>query len=502
MRLIAIQGKNFKNYIKIVMETPRDVEILEEIRTVVSRSEYKPFIKSFNKNISESYLIEETFIPAQLWADVYKRVIRYYPEIKIENDAFLYSTIKKQDVLEYAETLVLPSKFDIFKDEYFYQLESVYRALLFKQARIEISTGGGKTMVTYLFMRYLVDNVIPKDRKLLLVINRKDLVKQTALSFKEYDQFNDKPLIVETVFSGAKKVADANIVIGTYQTLCNYDKEYFDDFSVLVCDEAHSAKAYSIRNEIYSKCFNCEYLLGMTGTWPKYETLDYLNLASMFGPIVFTKGTQELIADGNICPVFINKIIIDYTDENKYFSQNLVDSGIVGAEKYRIEKVFFQNYEPRTQLIAKLINGYKENHLILVESVEYCEYLKEFIQQACPDRFVNIIHGKVPDKQRDFIKQQMELRDDCVTIATYETMSTGVSINNIHYVHFPNGGRSEFRVKQGTGRGVRLHPKKEFLNVFDYQDNMPRCAFKNHSRERNKIYEAEGHPSKEFRITI
>jgi len=355
-------------------------------------------------------------------------------------------------------------------------------------------------MITYLYCRYLIDNKLKKDQKILIIINRKDLVKQTAKAFDEFDTYNDVPLKVETIFSGSKRIADANIIIGTYQTLSSYEKEYFDEFSVLICDEAHSAKAYSIRNEIYTKCFNCEYLLGMTATWPDYNTLDYLNTTSMFGSLVFVKGTHDLIEDGNICPVFVNKIKINYNEDNKHFSENLIESGIVGGEKYRIEKVFFQNYEPRTKLITNLINGFEYNHLILVESVEYCEFLQTYIIEKCSNKYVKIIHGKISD--RDSIKEDMEIRDDMVLVATYETMSTGVSINNIHHVHFPNGGRSKFRVKQGTGRGVRLHPKKAFLNVWDYQDNMNRSSFKNHSKERNKIYEDEQHPSKEYEITI
>ena len=208
-------------------------------------------------------------------------------------------------------------------------------------------------MITYLYCRYLIDNCLQKGQKILIIINRKDLVKQTANSFTEFDSLNDVPMIVETIFSGSKRLLDANVVIGTYQTLSSYEKEYFDDFSVLICDEAHSAKAYSIRNEIYSKCFNCEYLFGMTATWPDYKTLDYLNTTSMFGPLVFVKETHELIEDGNICPVLINKIKINYSEEYKHFSENLIESGIVGADKYRVEKVFFQTYEPRTELITK-----------------------------------------------------------------------------------------------------------------------------------------------------
>lgn len=355
-------------------------------------------------------------------------------------------------------------------------------------------------MVTYLYCKYLIDNILQPNQKILIIINRKDLVKQTAKAFDEFDCANDKQLIVETIFAGSKKVADANVIIGTYQSLSSYEQEYFDEFSVLICDEVQAAKSYSIRNEIYSKCMNVEYILGMTGTYPDYNTLDYLNIVSMFGPLIFVKETWELIKDGNVCPVFINKIIINYDEENKHFSQNLIESGIVGSEKYRVEKTFFENYEPRTKLIAKLINGFENNHLILVESVSYCEFLKQYFLEHCPNKIVEIIHGKVTD--RDSIKELMEEIDNMVVIATYETMSTGVSINNIHSIHFPNGGRSKFRVKQGTGRGLRLHPKKEFLNVFDYQDNMMKSSFKNHALERNKIYESEKHPSKEFKVTI
>ena len=96
----------------------------------------------------------------------------------------------------------------------------------------------------------------------------------------------------------------------------------------------------------------------------------------------------------------------------------------------------------------------------------------------------------------------MTNRHDMILIATYETMSTGVSINNIMHVHFPDGGRSEIRIKQSIGRGLRLHLLKEYLNVFDYQDQMVRSSYKNHATDRNKIYLNEGLPTKEFFVTI
>ncbi len=69
-------------------------------------------------------------------------------------------------------------------------------------------------MITYLYCRYLIDNCLQKGQKILIIINRKDLVKQTANSFTEFDSLNDVPMIVETIFSGSKRLLDANVVIG------------------------------------------------------------------------------------------------------------------------------------------------------------------------------------------------------------------------------------------------------------------------------------------------
>jgi len=502
MRLTVVPGANNKKYIQVWDLKIEDLEYVKHLKAIVSRTEYKPFSKGFNKNVSQSYFINETFFPAQFWQDVRKQLQPILPyTLAIENDHILYNNdISRENFTDYMQTLVLPPKYDIFKEEYFYQMESVFRALLFKIARIEVGTGGGKTLIIYLYCRYIIDNLMPKDKKILIIVPRQLLCKQTAADFIEYDEHNDNPLCVETIYSGSKRIANAQIVIGTYQSLKEFDREYFDDFYAVLCDEVHGAKAYSIRNEIYAKCYHTEYFFGLTGTYPAYNTLDYLNIVAMFGPLVFVKKTKELIADGNVAPVVINKIKINYNAEDGNFSKNLVESGFTGVEKYRIEKKFFQTFEPRNRLITKLINSFEYNHLILVESVEYCIHLKEYISELCPTKYVDIIYGDVKD--RDSIITTMKNRHDMVLIATYETMSTGVSINTIMHVHFPDGGRSEIRIKQSVGRGLRLHMLKDFLNVWDYQDNMKGSSFKNHAVERNRIYTDEGHPMKDFEVNL
>lgn len=504
MKLVACKGSNYRNYLKIEDLQQSDLSYFKILEGVVSRSEYKPFSRGFDKTVRKSYFINKTFIPAQFMQDIQQNFCNVYPnKLTFENTDILYNLkINKEHFLDFCETVQLPPKYDIFKEEYEYQIESVYRAILFKTARIEIGTGGGKTLITYLYCRYLLENFLPAGRKILIIVPKVDLAKQTAKNFTEYQELNDSKITFETIYSGSKRVDNAQVVIGTWQSLKDYEQEYFDIFSCMICDEAHSAKAYNIRENIYNKCLNVEFLFGVTGTYPKYNSLDYLNIVAMFGPLVFTKKTHELIKDGNVCPVEINKIWIDYNDDEREFSKNLKLSGTIGAEKYRIEKKFFQNHIPRTNVIKKLCQGFEGNHLILVENVEYVEFLRDYLIENCPDKDIQVIHGSIKGDERVEIRERMEQVSNIILIATYETMSTGVSINNIAYVHFPDGGRSEIRIKQSVGRGLRLHPSKEYLIVFDYQDNIPQSSFLSHSKERNKIYEEEKHPSKLFKIEV
>jgi len=139
------------------------------------------------------------------------------------------------------------------------------------------------------------------------------------------------------------------------------------------------------------------------------------------------------------------------------------------------------------------ISKIEGNQVILVETVEYIHQLMELAKQFYPDKYVNKIHGTVSQKERDEIKTYVKEHENSLLICSYETMSTGVNIPNIMAIHFPDGGRSKIRIKQSVGRGVRLHPKKEFLTVFDYQDQMKGSSFMNHWKERNKLYRTEGH---------
>lgn len=507
MELRVVEGKNKKIFIGIIgypfKEGTTDNLIYKTIQSVCKREEYKPFIKSFNKTIKQSYLFNDVFFPIQFWQDIESRISKIvspsdenYPQL---TNFELLTNLNFSDAAydDWLDGLKLPEKYDIFDPRYLYQPESVRNLLKAKIGRITVGTGGGKTMITYLLCKNIIDNNLLStfengDKgKILIVVPRKDLCSQLKTNFKEYDELNTNKLIVETIYSGGLKSLNAQITVGTYQSISDYEEEFFNQYTVVIFDELHTAKTYSIIKDIYSKCYGIEYVFGMTGTMPDYKTLDYLNIVSMCGPLVYEKKTRSLMDDGNVVPIKIKIIRINY-DEDKNYSKDLLENGIVGIDKYRTEKNWFQTNPNRNDLLLKLIKSIGGNNLILVDSKSYIQLLAEFFRENLEEKVIEIIVGETTDAERLRIKSDMEENDNIILLATFGTMSTGVSINNIMNIYFPDGGKSTIRMNQSIGRGLRLHPNKEYLMAFDFQDWMEKSSFKNHSKERNKMYAENG----------
>lgn len=504
MKFTVVPGKNFKTYIQCSdITTKQDMEIHDRVKKILSRSEFMPFLQSFNKTISATYLFNDVWFPAQFWQDVHKDLLNLFQiDFGLENEEILVNNDINRDMFDnFVCDLKLPDNIKTDVEVYKYQQDSAYLALLNKIGRIEVGTSGGKTFITYLYCRFICELLREKDengmvldnQKILIIVPSKLLSKQLQSDFVEYQKLEDKKIITETIFSGSKKIYDADIVCGTYQSLGQYDAEYFEEFKYVICDEVHKAKAYTIKENIYNKTLKAEFFFGMSGTYPKYNSLDYIHIVSMFGQMLYKKTVKELMDDGVSTPVKIHVIKLNYTT-NKNFARDLINAQITGVNKYHTEKEFFHNFEPRTKLIAKLLMHYRSNALILVDTVEYCttikNYLEEYFVESDITKDIRIIHGNVSGRD-NIIQDMKDSQQDFILIGTYGTMSTGVSIKNIEQIYFIDGGKSEIRIRQSIGRGIRLNLNKQYCDVFDFWDNMPTSAFNNHAKERMKIYKEQ-----------
>ena len=75
------------------------------------------------------------------------------------------------------------------------------------------------------------------------------------------------------------------------------------------------------------------------------------------------------------------------------------------------------------------------------------------------------------------------------------TFSTGINIRNLHNIIFASPSKSQIRVLQSIGRGLRLSDDGINTKVFDIADDLHWKSKKNytltHAAERIKIYSKE-----------
>lgn len=84
-------------------------------------------------------------------------------------------------------------------------------------------------------------------------------------------------------------------------------------------------------------------------------------------------------------------------------------------------------------------------------------------------------------------------KNNAILIASYPTMSTGVNIKRIHNIIFASPLKSYVAITQSIGRGIRLHPEKSVLNVYDLVDDF--ATFRKQLAHRIETsYTPEGFP--------
>lgn len=93
-----------------------------------------------------------------------------------------------------------------------------------------------------------------------------------------------------------------------------------------------------------------------------------------------------------------------------------------------------------------------------------------------------------------------------VLVASFGTLSTGVSINAIFNVIFADSFKSEQIIIQSIGRGLRLHSDKDKVNIFDLVDifdpeDMNNALFR-HYKERESFYIKRKYPFKMLKINL
>ena len=356
-----------------------------------------------------------------------------------------------------------------------YQVNAVYDALRYNRKLLISPTASGKSLMIYSIVRYFVE----KEHNILLIVPTTSLVEQMYKDFEDYGWNAEE--YCHKIYSGKEKSTNKNVVITTWQSIYNLPRSFFDNFDVVIGDEAHQFKSKSLVG-IMTKMDNAKYRFGFTGTLDGSQTHKWV-LEGLFGPSYKVTQTQELIEKGYLSKLQIKVLLLKHNQHQ--------------FDEYEEEIQYLITHDKRNNFIKNLSLDLKGNTLILFNRVEtHGQPLYEMINSsAAKDRKIFFVYGGVDAEEREKVREITEKENDSIIVASYGTFSTGINIKNLHNIIFASPSKSRVRNLQSIGRVLRKGENKNKAVLYDIADDITYKSKKNytlnHLIERIKIYNEE-----------
>lgn len=373
-------------------------------------------------------------------------------------------------------------------EPYDYQLNAVETSARLNKCLILSPTGSGKSLICYSMVSYLMKYT---NYRILITVPTTQLVEQLCNDFANYQPENfEITQHVHKIYGGKDKDTTSRIVISTWQSMFRQPKEYFSMFDAYICDEAHQADGKSISTIIDNLSATSKIRIGMTGTLDGTKC-HMMQLKGLFGPIVKTKTTKELMDGGNLSKLKINVRILKY--KNKF------DEAAVVKQSYKGEIDYIVGNKKRLDDVVNTSMTCKGNTLVLFNFVDNHGkplYNRALEVQSQFNKESYFIHGGISVEERELIRHKFETQDNIVLFASFGTFSAGINAPNIRNLILAHPTKARIRTLQSIGRALRKSTDKEFATLIDYADDLFPSAKKrnstyNHLLERLDIYENE-----------
>ena len=347
--------------------------------------------KYFSNNLWQSF--EQTFY----WTDEKNRKITKLDEF---TEVFLEKCAVSEMIAEYivlAEANKIPM---VLRPYQYYAVRAIEERVgeSDKNGYIWHTTGSGKTLTSYKTSQIL--SRIPEIKKVLFVVDRKDLDIQTT---KEFNSFSEGSVDgTDNTYSLVKQLKDKNrkLTVTTIQKLDiaigheSYQKQFgylANEKIVIIFDECHRSQFGQTHSRI-KKFFRRAQLFGFTGT-PIFadNNVGGVTTADVFGECLHKYIITNAISDDNVLGFaveYVGKYTQKFPDtlNTDIFAETLVD-GIDQKEvlesKDRLNKIvdyILADWKRKTK------NG-KFNALFAVSSIEVLKKYYALFKEKKSDGF-------------------------------------------------------------------------------------------------------------------
>ena len=482
------------------------------------------------QNTERCFMNNYNMIPVGLWLELIKIAKQHNIVLDLTDKAQEYLKtfqLNEEDFNKYINDIFEGAeneKGQSFKP-YDYQIKAAYNLLKYRKCCGEISTSAGKTLISFMIFKYLID--VQNIKNILYIVPSVDLAVQSAEKYDLYESYLKKHYnkweigILKAGLNKKEKekVYSCNILFGTYQSLCKKQIEFFNKYEACISDECHHNSNASLKG-ISNKLQNLKYSIGVTGTFPKENLYEYLVLQAYIGPVVYKFTADQLINDEKRgTPLYIIFEYMDWaTNEEKQtlylLRANKNNDDIQSGNRVlKQERLFVNNSYTRLKFICDKVIEMKKNTLVLFGDIKYGygEKLYQYIKENSTKN-VYYVDGNTKNENRDYFKQCMEddLDGNTVIVASIKTFGEGIDLRNLWAIFLVDTSKSDRIVRQICGRGLRLFPGKDKVVLFDFVDDLrytlhPKKYYKEnylwkHSQARKKIYQEQKFPIYEQKI--
>ena len=229
-----------------------------------------------------------------------------------------------------------------------------------------------------------------------------------------------------------------------------------------------------------TKLSDCKFRVGTTGTLDGIE-VHQLVLEGLFAKCEQVTTTSKLIEDNHLSNLHIRCLVLKHPKHKRI------------PRSYDLELDLLALDESRNKFIAKLVDYEEGNTLVLCRYISQLDNIIDLLSNS--NKEIYKVYGKTPTEDRENIRYLAEHGENVIIIASYGVFSTGINIKRLHNIVFGSPYKSQIKVLQSIGRGLRTAEDKKQLNVFDIIDDLSYNGRDNytlkHFKERINLYNKE-----------
>ena len=318
-------------------------------------------------------------------------------------------------------------------------------------------TGAGKTVI----FSYMAMNSINKGKRVLIVSDRDELLKQSGGALEE---FNMKPIVISR--TNKLKSLNGMLYVGMVETLARRLKEpmyqeFVNNLDLIIFDEAHKQSFNKIFPFITGKK---TFVIGATAT--PHRDKNMVSMDDFYEHMEEVAKVSQLIDLGYLCkpksfgvPVDLSGVKMKGDDYD----------GTALGDMYNETKLFegvYDNYQ-------KLTPGKKA--LIFASNIDSSKNLvNDFVEKGLPCRHLD---SNMSNKEREEILDWFKSTDNAL-LSNVGILNTGFDCKTIEVVILYRATKSLPLFLQMVGRGSRtIKGVKDTFYILDFGNNIKTHGF-------------------------